>query len=151
MKYFLILILLTLTGCVEAKKAGDQNRKIIKKVTAGLKGQNPDNPYWKQVDDEAKDNLENPPTVLKGAGGAIIGGLQVGNDIGSGWYGAGIAALIAAALKAAESYVKGKSTATAKEIEYEADKLIPADHHETWDNAVKVATVKVLAKKKGLT
>jgi len=152
MKYFLIfLIPLIFTGCLEARKAGNQNRLIIKKVTTGLKNTYPDNPYWKQVDDEAKDNLENPPTVLNGAGGAIIDAAQAGNQIGSAWYGAGIAGIIALALKAAEAFINAKSKSVAKEIEHEADKLIPADHHATWDDAVKVATVKVLTKKKGIT
>lgn len=38
----------------------------------------------------------------------------------------------------------------AKEIEHEADKLIPTERHAEWDDAVSKAKVKVLAKKKGL-
>lgn len=38
-----------------------------------------------------------------------------------------------------------------KEIEYEADKIIPAEDHERWDSAVKIAKVKVLSKKKGIS
>lgn len=38
-----------------------------------------------------------------------------------------------------------------KEIEHEADKIIPAEDHERWDSAVKIAKVKVLSNKKGLS
>lgn len=37
-----------------------------------------------------------------------------------------------------------------KEIEHEADKIIPVEHHDAWDNAVKTAKIKVLSKKKGI-
>lgn len=37
-----------------------------------------------------------------------------------------------------------------KEIEHEADKLIPAERHAEWEEAEKKARIKVVAKKKGL-
>lgn len=80
--------------------------------------------------------------VAKDQGG-IIGIISSGLLLAYGVYQQVSKAKVVATVKAEK--------AQEKEIEHEADKLIPADHHKTWEDAVKIAEVKILSKKKGLS
>lgn len=149
MKIYILLILVFCFSCVEAKKAGDNNRVLIKKTTSVILQDDPENPEKKALDDAAKENLEDPPTVLGEAGKVTAKGIVASAPFWQSASGGSlITLLIGLTLQGAKMYNDSKKKAQELELQAETNKLLPKENHELYASC-KEEAVKKLTLKKG--
>jgi len=148
---FLILMLPLIVGCIESKKAGDQNRALISGALNTLDTQFPGTAY-QQLAEEAKENLANPPKLIDGK--AILDGAKSAAKIFVPAVGTifGIPPvvympIIAAALKTGEVLLAKKKQLAKAELDEEIAKELPKENHDIYEKA-KANGIKRIKEKK---